>query len=569
LAAFGARLVVFDIFYASPGRSKEGDLALFEAVKGAGNVVSATRVGGLTDSDEKKLEIGQDRGQADALHDVALRLEVPKQFHLLRVVNLKDSALPLLPILQFSRGVGHIAGTPDKDGVYRKVALLVKLEDRCIPSLSLSALLASRNLKQDSITLTENRELVIKNGARSVAIPVDAQCMMSVNWGRLWKSFKHYSAHDVLSDNPDQSRASRYKDRIVFVGLAASGSTDLGTTPVSIGTPLSRIHSYTLDTILTRRFIVRIQAFPWVLTVAAILAIAFPVMTARLRLKTEAITMLLLCLGALIAVIGCFILWRYDVPLTELSFIFLPAACGSLLFRAASIEWEAAQARRALERYLPPELLERSLKSGMSPDLSTRRQELTIVFVDMKGFSTLSETAEVEYVGRFLKDFFEGMTRAILQYQGRIHQFLGDGFLAVFGDLVPLENHADAAVKAAVAMQQEMSIVNSKWANSGISELEDGIRIRVGINTGMVFVGDLGSDRRLEYTVVGSAVNMASRLQALAPPGGIMMTSRTRALLKNPNMCQGPEKVKLKGFEREIEVYTIDPASFETSQGSN
>jgi class 3 adenylate cyclase len=247
----------------------------------------------------------------------------------------------------------------------------------------------------------------------------------------------------------------------------------------------------------------------------------------------------------------------------------LPAALGSLVSRGASIEWQAAQARRDLERYVPPELLEQTSNRGLRPDVSTRRQELTIVFVDMKGFSTLSETAEVEYVGRFLKDFFEGMTGAILKYQGRIHQFLGDGFLAVFGDLVPLEDHADAAVKAGVAMQQEMNTVNSKWTTSGIKEFEVGVKIRVGINTGMVFVGDLGSDRRLEYTVVGSAVNMASRLQALAPPGGIMMTSRTRALLTNPNMCQGPEKVRLKGFERDTDVYTIHPDAIETSQDAN
>jgi adenylate cyclase len=164
-----------------------------------------------------------------------------------------------------------------------------------------------------------------------------------------------------------------------------------------------------------------------------------------------------------------------------------------------------------------------------------------------------------------LKDFFEGMTRAIFKYQGRIHQFLGDGFLAVFGDLIPLEDHADAAVKAAVAMQQEMSVVNAKWVNSGIAEFEAGIKIRIGINTGMVFVGYLGSDRRLEYTVVGSAVNIASRLQSLAPPGGIMMTARTRALLKNAIPCQGPEKIRLKGFERDTNVYTINPDCIEAN----
>jgi adenylate cyclase len=193
----------------------------------------------------------------------------------------------------------------------------------------------------------------------------------------------------------------------------------------------------------------------------------------------------------------------------------------------------------------------------MDPDVSTRRQELTVVFVDIQRFSTLSESVEVEYVSRFLKDFFQGMTQAVLKHQGRIHQFIGDGFLAVFGDLIPLENHAEAAFTAALDMQREMAGLNAQWATSGIAEFAAGLRIRIGINTGMVFWGDLGSDRRLEYTLVGSAVNIASRLQALAPPGGIMLTSRTRALLKKPNLCQGPQYVKLKGFERDTEVYTI------------
>ena len=484
-------------------------------------------------------------------------------------MDLRSSVLPLLPIIQFSKGVGHIAGTPDPDGIYRKIALVVKLEDRCIPSLSLSALMAYWNLSPDSITFGDADEIKIGRGNDPVAIPVDAQGMMSVNWGQAWTSFRHYSAKDVLSDAPDPSRPSRYKDKMVFVAVTATGNTDVCTTPLSINAPLNRIHSQTINTLLTKSFIRRVPVFPWIAILLASLAIAFPLAAAGLSLKWEAISAVLICMCALSVDILCFVLWRYDLPLAGGLVVFFPAAFGSLVIRGASIEWQATQAKRALERYLPPELVDGAFSRGRGPDLSSRRQELTVVFVDVQGFSTLSETVDVEYIGRFLKGFFDGMSRAILKHQGRIHLFLGDGFLAVFGDLVPLDDHADAAVKAAMEMQREMTALNSQWANSGIVEFEKGINIRIGINTGMVFVGDLGSDKRLEYTVVGSAVNIASRLQALAPPGGIMMTSRTKALLKQNIRCQGPESVRLKGIDRETKTYTIPPDLMEASSEAN
>jgi adenylate cyclase len=136
---------------------------------------------------------------------------------------------------------------------------------------------------------------------------------------------------------------------------------------------------------------------------------------------------------------------------------------------------------------------------------------------------------------------------------------LGDGLLAFFGDPVPLENHADCAVRAAIEMQRAMINVNFKWTRSGMPEFKAGMAIRVGINSGMVIVGDLGSPRRVEYTVLGSAVNIASRLQSIAPPGGVIMTARTKAMLTEPIQCEGPVAVRVKGIDRDIEVYTVTP----------
>ncbi|MBM3303353.1 MAG: adenylate/guanylate cyclase domain-containing protein, partial [Deltaproteobacteria bacterium] len=251
----------------------------------------------------------------------------------------------------------------------------------------------------------------------------------------------------------------------------------------------------------------------------------------------------------------------YDLPSAEFFAIFVPAASIVLVGRAASIELQASRACKALERYLSPELLEQIIESGAELDLSTRRRELTVVFVDIQGFSTISETVDVEYINRMLNDFFERMTKAIFEHKGTIDKFLGDGLLAFFGDPIPLENHALAAVKASLAMQEQMRQLNAQYASSGIPEFQKGIWLRIGVNTGLIIVGNVGSSRRLEYTVLGSTVNIASRLQSLAPPGGVIMTARTRGMVKDEIESDGPDIVKVKGIDRGIEVYRIYPQS--------
>jgi class 3 adenylate cyclase len=249
----------------------------------------------------------------------------------------------------------------------------------------------------------------------------------------------------------------------------------------------------------------------------------------------------------------------YDVPVAEILIIFAPAAVASLAVRVATIELQALRTSRAVERYLSPELLSSIVDGEADLDISSKRVELTIVFVDIQGFSTISETVAVEYISQLLNDFLDTMTRAVFEYRGTVDKFLGDGLLAFFGDPVPLDNHAQAAVNAAVKMQRDMSELNARWTVSGIAELAGGIQIRIGINTGLVVVGNIGSTQRLEYTVVGSAVNIASRLQSLAPPGGIIMTSRTKALLKDAIQCEGPDYVRVKGIDKDIEVHRLQP----------
>lgn len=558
LTELGAKVIVFDVLYTAKGRSQEGDQAFFQAIKQSGNVVSAC-VMGLSANQAEKLEVDQDRTRADELYDASWIMSVPQTLHLLKVVSLRNSSLPLPEIIKDSRAIGHICATPDKDGVYRKIPLLVKLEDRYVPSLSLATIRIFLGLPVDNITVSNKGELQIENDAQLIRIPLDSQGMMLVNWGNVWESFRAYSVTDVLSDKPDPARASRYKDKIVIVGVVATGSTDFGVTPRDIRSPLSRIHSHALSTILRGNFIRQVHAFPYLVVLGVAAAILFACASTRIRIKWAILATVLIC-GVLV---GCSVLafttFSLDVPVSEFLFIFVPAVLASLGVRIATIELQASRTSRAVERYLSPQLLESIVHGDTELDLSTKRTELTIMFVDIKGFSTISETVAVEYINRLLNEFLDTMTQAVFEYNGTIDKFLGDGLLAFFGDPIPMENHAQAAVNAALKMQKDMARFNAPWKTAGISELAEGIQIRIGLNSGLVIVGNVGSARRLEYTVVGSAVNVASRLQSLAPPGGIIMAARTKALLREEVRCEGPEFVRVKGIDKDIEVYKIPP----------
>ena len=141
---------------------------------------------------------------------------------------------------------------------------------------------------------------------------------------------------------------------------------------------------------------------------------------------------------------------------------------------------------------------------------------------------------------------------------GTVDKFLGDGLMVFFGDPLPLESHAWAAVSAAIDMQKGMAQLSHRWSTFGLKEFEKGINIRIGISTGIVVVGNVGTSELMEYTVLGSTVNIANRLQAKARPGGILMTSRTWALVKDRIPAAKQESVTLKGIHRDIDVYHLE-----------
>ncbi len=209
-----------------------------------------------------------------------------------------------------------------------------------------------------------------------------------------------------------------------------------------------------------------------------------------------------------------------------------------------------------LRRYLSPQVAE-AIVAGRSGIGESRRQELTIVFADVRGFTALSEQSEPEEMIGSLNRFLSAMTEVVFRYEGTLDKYIGDALMIFFNDPLPQDDHAERAVRMALDMQKELAELRSRMGDAALMKISAGI----GISTGFVTVGNVGSPTRMDYTVMGNHVNLASRLADDAGPGEILISERTLALLP-PGLvtAESAGERNLKGVQRPIALFRVSDA---------
>jgi len=178
---------------------------------------------------------------------------------------------------------------------------------------------------------------------------------------------------------------------------------------------------------------------------------------------------------------------------------------------------------------------------------------LTIVFTDIRGFSTLTDSLEPEELFQLLSHYFSVMIEIVHQYDGTLNKIIGDGLLVFFGDPVPMEDHAERAVRMAVQMQQAVKRLKQEW-----NHYDHELGVGIGINTGYVTVGNVGSDMHRDYTIIGNQVNVASRLENLANPEEILISRRTLSLLDDSKAAKEMGDIQVKGIHNPVKTYRVD-----------
>ena len=213
---------------------------------------------------------------------------------------------------------------------------------------------------------------------------------------------------------------------------------------------------------------------------------------------------------------------------------------------------EHIQKLSSMKRYISPQVAERLLSEGIAVG-QIERKNLTVFFSDIRGFTRISEEMEPEELLGMLNKYFSEMTEIIFKYGGTIDKFMGDGILGFVGDPCEYPDHAERAVRMAVEMQSKLKALGEEWFSYGTSSL----RIGIGVNTGYVTVGDVGSEAHMDYTAIGRHVNLAARLQQEAKPDQIIISQRTYSLVKDIVEAEEMGEVEMKGFDRPIRTYNV------------
>lgn len=230
---------------------------------------------------------------------------------------------------------------------------------------------------------------------------------------------------------------------------------------------------------------------------------------------------------------------------------------------------ESQQKMRAykLSRYLSPPVWS-AINQGKEKSLQTERKRLTIFFSDIKDFSQLSEELEAETLTELLNNYLTEMSKIVSQYGGTIDKFMGDGIMVIFGDhdSKGLKSDALRCISMSIAMRRRMKVLQQQWFNQGIKKP---LQIRMGINTGYCTVGTFGTSHHLDYTVLGTHVNLASRLESAASPGEILISYETCALVKDTVMCRDKGEINVKGFSHPVKVYQVIDLRRELGKGQS
>jgi adenylate cyclase len=584
LKGYGAKAVGFDIVFAEPDANSslktvadltkevktlgvgdqriygllaekqklaDTDAALARAIERAKNVtlgyffhISEKEVGHLT---EEQIAAGE-KDIANSRYQMVRAGTGASDAPLVRAY----AAQPSLPQLtEAGENSGYFNSFPDSDGVIRWSPLVIKFRDYYYSSLALSMIVQYLDWPMLVLNIAEY-------GVDSVAldklkIPTNEGGRMLIKYLGPGKTFPHYSIADILAG---RLPAEKFKGKIVLVGATATGIYDMRVTPFSAVYPGVEIHANVIDNILHGNFLVhsgwtKFLDMCTIVLVGLIMGIAVP--------RVKAVAGIALCLALIGAFVGANVT-IFTRTNTWLNLIYpvltmMTAYLGITIYRYVTEEREKKKIRGAFQYYLTASVVNEIIKDPSKLKLGGDKKHLSVMFSDIRGFTSIAEKLSPEELVRLLNEYLTAMTDIVFKYDGLLDKYIGDAIMAVFGAPLEQPDHAMRACRTGIEMMAKLQQLRTKWSAEGRPD----VNIGVGINSGDMVVGNMGSEMRFDYTVMGDSVNLASRLEGTNKEYGtnIIISEFTHAIVKDEMYCRELDAVRVKGKKLPVRLYEL------------
>jgi adenylate cyclase len=442
-----------------------------------------------------------------------------------------------------------------ESGVLRHYALAIRYGKGYYPPLALRA----------TELFLGGQGLALASRSGVVEVKLADRRVLADEQGRLWvsyrgpaKTFPTIPAWKVLAG---KAAPGTFRDKLVFIGVTETGAGDVQSTPFGSEIPGVEVHANVADNLLTGRYIRDTGLLVGISLLAmALLALAvalFVLRTARHRVGAAAAA--LLVLGWPLLSYAAFLTrgWHLQVVAPVLAGVL--ALVLSLRVRVAAEEERAQRIRQTFEHYVSGPVVEEMIRHPERVKLGGERREMTVLFSDIRGFTSISETLDPEALVRLLNEFFTPMTRLVLENGGTLDKYMGDALMAFFGAPLAQPDHAARACRAALAMRDELVRLNEGWHRDGKLPPHLTLGIGIGLNSGEMSVGNVGSEVVFGYTVIGDNVNLGSRIEGLNKDYGtqILVSEFTaRAAGKDFLFCE-LDSVRVKGKQKPVGIHEL------------
>lgn len=462
---------------------------------------------------------------------------------------------------------GTVSTIKDEDGYTRVAIDMIKYKNAFYPSIALKTF---SYLNNDESYFITDKEIIGYNSKVRIPILKDNSGMYSLlrfykpNTHHNGYTHKTYSAVDIM-DSYDELKAgqkplispSEFDNKIVFVGAnvkaAASGLSDVKRSPISNDHSGLDIQATTLDNIMHNNFMKPFSAWQNFVITILLMALAFFIIK-NLNLF-YAVSGVCFVIAIYIGISALLFRYGYAINiLTPISMVIITMIF-AYSYRYIVEDKNKEKIKTAMGKYISEDIMRNVVKNIDELKLGGKKANVTVLFADIRGFTSMSEKLSADEVSVILNEYFTEIEPIVTKYNGVINKFIGDAVMAIFGAPIEDNNHPKNAVRCACEMLAKVDELQKKWLNEGKPKIEIGI----GINTGEAFVGNIGSEKRMEYTVIGDMVNLASRIEGNNKiyKTNLLISSSTFDYVRGIVDTIKISNVKIRGKEHTLDLYEV------------